>query len=251
MSDLKIVIPSHKRWDRVLAKKLVNNPIICVAESQKEIYGRYNPGYEIVTHPDSVVGLIPKRNWMARYFGDLMMLDDDVYTVKKLFSEKGEHGVERDPDKITHIIEELYELACALDVHLFGFTSAISPVMYNEWGYYSLSKMITGCSYGVRYNKNVWWNEEIRLKEDFWISCYMKYKERRVLTDLRYNFAQKGTFVNAGGLAAFRNQEEERRSILFIKKHFGESIRLKGATNNGKDKTKQLVEYNINCNFRY
>ena len=30
----KIVIPSHKRHDRVFAKKLVNDPIICVAESQ-------------------------------------------------------------------------------------------------------------------------------------------------------------------------------------------------------------------------
>ena len=38
------------------------------------------------------------------------------------------------------------------------------------------------------------------------------------------------------GLAALRNQEEERRSILFIKKHFGDSINLKGATNNGKEK---------------
>ena len=31
----KIVIPSHKRHDRVFAKKLVNDPIICVAESQR------------------------------------------------------------------------------------------------------------------------------------------------------------------------------------------------------------------------
>lgn len=69
--------------------------------------------------------------------------------------------------------------------------------MYDETEYLSLDKMITGCSYGVRYNKNVWWNEELKLKEDFWISCYMKYTERRVLTDLRYNFEQKNTFVNA------------------------------------------------------
>ena len=251
MSNLKIVIPSHKRHDRVFAKKLVNSPIICVAESQAEIYRQYNPECEIVTHPDAIVGLVPKRNWIARYFGDVMMLDDDVHVVKSLFCEKGESGVIRDPDKVTGIIESLYELACMLDIHLFGFTSRISPVMYDEWGYYSLSKMITGCSYGVRYNKNVWWNEELRLKEDFWISCYMKYKERRILTDLRYNFAQKSTFVNSGGLAAFRNQEEERRSILFIKKHFGDSINMKGATNNGKDKTKQLVEYNITCKFKF
>lgn len=249
--SLPIVIPSHKRHDKVFAKKLVLNPIICVAESQADLYRQYNPDCEIVTHPDDVIGLIPKRNWMAKHFGELFMIDDDVHAVKTLVVEKGEPGVIRDPEKVTGIINSLYELACMLDVHLFGFTSRISPVMYDESGFYSLSKMITGCSYGVRYNKNVWWNEEIKLKEDFWISCYMKYKERRILTDLRYNFSQKSTFVNAGGLAAFRNQEEERRSILFIKKNFGDSIQLKGATNNGKDKTKQMVEYNISCKFRF
>lgn len=251
MSSLKIVIPSHKRHDRVFAKKLVNNPIICVAESQADIYREYNPDCEIVTHPDDVIGLIPKRNWMARHFGDLMMLDDDVHVVKILFAESGELGVEHDPDKITSIIEELYDLACMLDIHLFGFTSATTPVMYNEWGYYSLSKMITGCAYGVRYNKNVWWNEEIRLKEDFWISCYMKYKERKILTDLRYNFAQKGTFVSSGGLAAIRNQEEEKKSILFIRKNFGESITMKVPGCNGQHATRQVVQYNIACRFKY
>ena len=249
--SLPIVIPSHKRHDKVFAKKLVLNPIICVAESQADLYRQYNPDCEIVTHPDDVIGLIPKRNWMAKHFGELFMIDDDVHAVKNLVVEKGEPGVIRDPERVTEIINSLYELACMLDVHLFGFTSRISPVMYDESGFYSLSKMITGCSYGVRYNKNVWWNDGIKLKEDFWISCYMKYKERRILTDLRYNFSQKSTFVNAGGLAAFRNQEEERRSILFIKKNFGDSIQLKGATNNGKDKTKQMVEYNISCKFRF
>ena len=249
--SLPIVIPSHKRHDKVFAKKLVLNPIICVAESQADLYRQYNPDCEIVTHPDDVIGLIPKRNWMAKHFGELFMIDDDVHAVKNLVVEKGEPGVIRAPERVTEIINSLYELACMLDVHLFGFTSRISPVMYDESGFYSLSKMITGCSYGVRYNKNVWWNEEIKLKEDFWISCYMQYKERRILTDLRYNFSQKSTFVNAGGLAAFRNQEEERRSILFIKKNFGDSIQLKGATNNGKDKTKQMVEYNISCKFRF
>ena len=142
----------------------------------------------------------------------------------------------KDKDRITNIIQSLFEMASMMDVHLFGFTSRISPVMYDESAFLSLSKMITGCSYGVIYNKNTWWNEEIRLKEDFWISCYIKYKERKILTDLRYNFEQKSTFVNAGGLASIRNQEEERKSILFIKKNFGDSIQLKSATNNGNPK---------------
>lgn len=247
----KIVIPSHKRHDRVFAKKLVNDPIICVAESQADLYRQFNPDCEIVTHPDDVIGLIPKRNWMAKHFRELFMLDDDVHACKVICAEKGEPCRVKDRDLITHIILSLHDIAKLMDVHLFGFTSRISPVMYDETGFLSLSKMITGCSYGVIYNKNTWWNEEIRLKEDFWISCYMKYKERQILTDLRYSFEQKNTFVNAGGLASIRNQEEERRSILFIKKNFGNSILLKSATNNGKDKTKQLVEYNISCKFKF
>lgn len=88
----KIVIPSHKRHDRVFAKKLVNDPIVCVAESQADLYREFNPDCEIVTHPDDIIGLIPKRNWMAKYFGELFMLDDDVHACKTLYAEKGESG---------------------------------------------------------------------------------------------------------------------------------------------------------------
>ena len=54
MSGLRIVIPSHKRHDRVFAKYLVNDPIICVAKSQGDIYREFNPDCEIVTHPDDI-----------------------------------------------------------------------------------------------------------------------------------------------------------------------------------------------------
>ena len=118
----KIVIPSHKRHDRVFAKKLVNDPIVCVAESQADLYREFNPDCEIVTHPDDIIGLIPKRNWMARYFGELFMLDDDVHACKTLYAEKGESGRVKDKDKITRIILSLHEMASLMDIHLFGFT---------------------------------------------------------------------------------------------------------------------------------
>ena len=175
MSELRIVIPSHKRHDRVFAKYLVNNPIICVAKSQADIYKEYNPDCEIVAHPDDIIGLVPKRNWMAKHFRNVFMLDDDVDACKRLYVEKGESARVKGREAVTRIITELYDIACMLDVHLFGFTSRVSPVMYDETAYLALDKMITGCSYGVRYNKNVWWNEELRLKEDFWISSYLKY----------------------------------------------------------------------------
>lgn len=247
--SLKIVIPSHKRWDRVLSKRLVLDPIICVAESQKEAYERCNPGYEIVTHPDDVVGLLPKRNWMAKYFGELFMIDDDVHNFVRVYVEKGERAPIRNRRIITQKINELYELACLLDVHLFGFTNKPTPVMFktNEW--FSLTNMITGCAYGVRYNKNIWWNESLKLKEDFWISSYVMHKERKVLTDLRYNFQQKATFANSGGLSEIRNHDEERRNILEIKRYFGDSIKLKHSHSNGRDNVIEKVQYNISAMY--
>ena len=233
----------------MLSKKLVLDPIICVAESQKELYHQYNPECEIVTHPDDVIGLIPKRNWMAKYFGELFMLDDDVHTFVRLYIEKGQRAPIRNRKKITQKINELYELACMTDVHLFGFTNKPTPVMFKTNELFSMSNMITGCAYGVRYNENIWWNESLKLKEDFWISSYVMYKERRVLTDFRYNFQQKGTFASAGGLAEIRNQDEERRNILAIKKYFGNAIHLKKQHSNGRNMITDKVQFNISAQY--
>ena len=184
---------------------------------------------------------------------DLRELIVYPYGDKYLAADYGDCSVIKDREKVTRIIRELYDLAEVLDVHVFGFTNRTTPMMYEENAWLSFSKMITGCSYGVRYKKGVtWWNDDLKLKEDFWISCFAKFKERRILTDLRYSFSQKDTFVNPGGLSAFRNVEEERRSILLIRKHFGECIQMKGgACNNGKGSTKQMVEYNISVKFPF
>lgn len=188
---------------------------------------------------------------MAKHFGDLFMIDDDVHNFVRLYVEHGERAAIRDKVKVTRLINELYEMACLLDVHLFGFTNSCAPVQYREDKWLSLQKTITGCAYGVRYDKNIWWNESLKLKEDFWISCYVKYTERKVLTDERYNFQQKGTFASQGGLASIRTQDEERRNILAMKRYFGDCIQLKRQGSNGKDKTIDKVKYNISAAFPF
>ena len=253
----KIVIPSHKRANRVHTANLLNNPIICVAESQKEEYQRYNPDAEIVCHPDSVIGLIPKRNWMVEHFGDIFMLDDDISSVYLNYREPDDilGATTKDKNFIEGIIYNLYDIAKMMGVNVFGFPNLTSPLHYKEFEPLSLSKNITGCSYGMIKNDYLRWNENMKLKEDMWISCLAKYYDRRVLVDNRYTFAQKNTMINSGGLASMRNQESEDESILILKKHFGSAVSLKGkgfTMINGKAvEKKEKIIHNVTVSFKF
>lgn len=242
---LKIVIPSHKRADRVKTLKLVPDAILCVEEKQVDEYRAHYPNVEIVAHPNEVRGLIPKRNWMAKHFGDLFMLDDDVTIFRRLYIEKGESAVIKDPKFIRARIEELHELAMLMDIHLYGFGKKIAPVMYDEFEPISLCQCVTGCSYGVIANENTVWNESFQLKEDFLISCYVKYKERKVLIDNRYNFTQEDTMTNSGGLASIRNQDTERENVMRLRQFFGEVVNIKGKASNGCNPIIDKSQFNI------
>jgi hypothetical protein len=245
--NCKIVIPSHKRHDNVITTKLVNNPIICVEQSQYEIYREYNPDYEIVAHPDNIVGLIPKRNWMLDHFGDMFMMDDDLMYFNKLYIELGEVSRIKNKELVNLKIQQLYELAKLTGINLFGFTKNPRPEQLNVFKPYSLSHSITGCAYGVIKSENIKWDESFKLKEDYLISCYVKYTERKILIDRKYNFAQKDTFKSSGGLAHIRNNDEELRNILRLKKYFGNVISLKKTRKSASLKK----EYDVTIKFPY
>lgn len=245
--SLAIVIPSYKRAERVISKKLVSNPIICVSKSEESIYREYNDDCEIITHPDSVKGLPAKRNWMVEHFGELFMLDDDVHEFQPQFYPPGVSCANiLNPIVVRKIIERLWVLSKMLNVHLFGFSKSQRPLFYNPAKPYVMNERVTGCSYGVIKSKNTFWPKDLVLKEDFWISGYIKHTERMILIDKRYAFKQKDTFVNPGGLSSFRNLDRERESMLQIRKFFGECVRIKSE---GSLKNKQ--EINISMTFPF
>ncbi len=246
--SLNIVIPTYKRPERVISKALVTDPILCVAESEEGVYREHNPECEIVTHPDSVKGLPAKRNWMVQHFGELFMLDDDVYQFQpQYYGPDTSTANLTNPVVIRRIIERLWTVAKMLDVHLFGFGKSQRPLFYNPAKPYVMNERVTGCSYGVIKSKNTFWPSDLILKEDFWISGYVKFTERLVLIDKRYAFKQKDTFVNPGGLSEFRNKERELQGMMAIRRYFGECVKIKGE--NGILANKQ--EINISMGFPF
>lgn len=246
--SLNIVIPSYKRPERVLSKKLVSDAIICVSESEGGVYKDMNPDCEIVTHPDSVKGLPAKRNWMVQHFGELFMLDDDVISFQPQYYDLETSAADiTNPEVARRIIEKLWTVAKMLNVHLFGFSRAQRPVFYEPAKPYVMDERVTGCSYGVIKSKNTFWPKELVLKEDFWISGYVKYTERLVLIDKRYAFKQKDTFINPGGLSEYRNTDRELEAMMYIKKNFGDCVKIK--SDNGLLKNKMQI--NISMSFPF
>ena len=200
MQSIKIVIPSYKRADKVLTKDIIKDAIICVPDSQKEEYAEYCPNNEIVCHPDEIKGLVPKRNWMVQKFGELFMMDDDIAGIQKVYGKMNDSAlVDKDPERNYKRVQELYDMAKCFGVHLFGFSPNFGPLYFNEFKPLRLDSKITGCAYGVIKSPNTWWPEDLKLKEDFWISGLVKYQERMILCDCRFYVCQKNTFDSGGG----------------------------------------------------
>ncbi|OIN61178.1 GREB1-related protein [Arsenicibacter rosenii] len=247
MEVCKIVIPSHKRHTRVTTTSVVDGCIICVAESQEKAYRMCNPIDEIATHPDSVVGLARKRDWIINHFGSVFMLDDDIDSFRRLYTEKGE-SADVDAKDAYEIIQVTADAARQAGAYLFGFSSSPAPVSYNSLNPVQLSGYVTGCAHGVLKGSRLWYSPEIRCNEDYWISCLNAYEHRLIWKDTRFYFDQRDTFVNAGGLAEFRNFGAEEQDFNYLQKIFGSDVvTLKKA--GGKSQLKHPFQKTISLPF--
>lgn len=224
MPKLPIVIPSHKRADRVLTTQVVADPIICVPESQLEAYHRHNPGIELLSHPDSVIGLTAKRQWIYEQLGDVFMLDDDIVELKRIYTDGRPI---RNKQAVREIIEATADAAKRAGAYLFGFGKNPNPASYVSHKPINLTGYITGCATGLIGGSKLFYHPEIRCNEDYWISCLNAHYHRIIYQDTRFVFIQKDTFTNQGGLAEFRNLEAEEKDFELLVEHFGEVVQLK------------------------
>ncbi|MDF7817373.1 hypothetical protein P1X15_07200 [Runella sp. MFBS21] len=231
--EVKVVIPSHRRWDRVLTTMAVDNAILCVAESQRSLYEKCNKGVEIVTHPDSVIGLARKRDWIIKHFKNVFMLDDDVEGLSRIYVGKGEPTTV-EPDEAYDIIQATAHAAHEAGAYLFGFSSSPAPISYDAFNPIRLSGYVTGCAHGVLEGSKLWYNPDIICNEDYWISLLNAHHHRLLWKDTRFYWKQKDTFVNRGGLAEFRNIDAEEKDFQLLQRVFGDVVELRKSKQNTK-----------------
>jgi len=233
--EVKIVIPSHKRADRVKTAAIVEGAIICVPKSQEAAYRRHNPESEILPHPDEIVGLAPKRNWIYQKCGDVMMLDDDLTRFSRLYLEANSLQVSRvTPDQAARIIQQTAYTAKQLGAYVFGFSSVADARNFKPQKPFRFTGYCNGSSFGMLKNSRVFFHKEAVAVEDYFASLINAYYHRYAFFDLRFGFVQQKTFKSLGGQAEFRSKKSEEQDYRLLRRMFGEVIQQRPPVKRGK-----------------
>lgn len=232
--DIKVVIPSMGRADRVLTKDAVEHAILCVPESEENAYREHNPGMEILTHPDSLKGLTLKRQFIYEHFPNVFMIDDDIKHIGRLYTEKGENAV-LDKDEAFDVIQYIGNCAKLAGAYLFGISKETNPLAYDEMHPVWMNGVVNG-DIGLLEGSKLFFHEMAKVSEDYWISAYNAYVHRYCWIDKRFSAVGVKTFGNTGGCANVRTNAQEREDTLFLRRMFGEAIRLKEDTKLSKRK---------------
>lgn len=233
--EIKVVIPSHLRAKNVMTRDAVDNAIICVPESQKEEYEQYNIGSEIVTHPDSIKGITMKRQWIYDHFKNVFMIDDDVSSVNRLYTEVGEPSKMK-PDEVYQVIQWMGNVAKLMGCYLFGFNKNGNPAQYQELRPFQMSGFVNAGAFGLLEGSKLKYDPEVTVAEDYQISCENALHHRKCYIDGRFSVVGKDTFMNRGGLSEYRTKSTEKKDTLWLRKTYGEIIDLKKDTLQAKRK---------------
>lgn len=233
--EVKVVIPSHKRADRVATLKAVSDAILCVPKSQESEYRRNNPKAQIITHPDDIIGLAPKRNWIYEKFGNVMMLDDDIRSFYRMYTPVNSLVPSKiDPATMYEVIQATGNMAKELGAFLFGFANVADGRNFKPQSPVKLTGYCNGCSFGLLKGSRIFFHKEATAVEDYFASLLNAYHHRYAFFDTRFGAMQEKTFKNRGGQAEYRTVESEKRDYLFLRRMFGDVVRKRKETNRGK-----------------
>jgi hypothetical protein len=210
--------------------KLLNNFQVCVPESQAADYLAVTP--HVVTHPDNILGLTPKLNWMLDNLMDgeaLVFLDDDLEYLCRCFTSPAEAAMRKitAPDVIEPIIQQTCDLAGDVGAFYFGWESSESTIRYySGLKPFKLTGFINGCAMGFRRGHGLRFDERIVAKNDYDIACANAFRHRICFRNTRYAFCQRETFTGAGGQSFHRNSTTERRDAAILREKYGDVIQL-------------------------
>ena len=222
--SVPVVIPTHKRAGNVHALLAVKPVILCVAESQVASYKAAYPDQELLVHPDKILGISPKRQWIYEQLGDVFMLDDDCTELRRLYDESA-RVTRVEADEAFDLIQDTAEMARSLNVKLWGLANNAIGRNFSAFHPFRTTGYVNAAFMGLFADRRLLFPVvPYCVAEDYYISALNAYYYRKIWADDRFGFHQLRTFANAGGLSEFRNMTHEERWMEELKRLFGEDI---------------------------
>lgn len=227
--DVRIVIPSHKRADRVtttdraLPKEAV---VLCVPAAQEAEYREHNPDVEIDSHPDDVIGISPKRMWIAERYGDHFQCDDDQLYFTHMEHMVGEPECRLEPWTAYDVIQRTADMARQLGLFMFSLSPYPDIRTFYPGNPFKITGFVIGGKLGWLRPKESKLEipKGITAKDDYYLSALNAHYHRMALIDLRYASKFGKDFVSPGGQAGIRTSETEQRDNEILIRHFGSDV---------------------------
>jgi hypothetical protein len=228
MSDIPIIILSHKRWDTIITHKIVKDALVSIPKSQLPLYKEYNPHLNYITHDDNIIGLNAKIQHLYDTFGDMWILDDDILYIYRNYYEKGytQDQLNLSPEEVYNLLQDIYHICKDANIYLAGIsrlhsnaTTGLKPI--------SLTEFIVSACMMLRKNEYFYFIPELLDNPDMWINLLNAYYYRISYCDLRFRVKQFGTNQAKGGCAEFRTPEQKKKNYILLRKYFGEAVQLK------------------------
>lgn len=219
---MKIVIVSRKRADVIMTASMKMFPDALVSIAKEEVMDYVKAGVprqQILAHPDDVLGLCMKKNWILKNIEDecCVMVDDDCVGFSCLVGERARFI--KEPEAIMTIIENAEHCARAIGTGLFTFSELGTDVRkYIPFKPFVLVGYPSGV-HGI-IGREIWYDENLLLIDDVDIGLTAIKKYRVIWKDNRFAFLDKRpTGFMAGGAQGLRTRklEEEERAYLKLK----------------------------------
>jgi hypothetical protein len=223
---IPVVVPSHKRWDKVVVKRAVAGVILCVPESQADLYREHNGDVEIVSHPDSIKGLSLKRQWILEHWGgEVFQIDDDVDALLRMYLEPNDFREMRvEPDRVRTLIDHTAYMARQMGAFLFGFNASMDARDYTGIRPFRLKGYCLGAGIGILRGSKLRFSDRVVAGTDFYISLLNAYHHRHAMFDLRFGWRALKTFKNAGGMSEYQTPATEQRDYETLRRMFGDAV---------------------------
>lgn len=229
--EVQIIIGSHKRAGRVTSHKHFANTKICVPESQYLQYRKYHKKADLIAHPDSIVGMSAKREYMYRTFGDMLQLDDDCIGMFRVYRPptSGRIGSLRratcTASRAYDIVQATADTAKQMGCFLFGFGSHAHPASFRQLKPFRFGGYTPSGAVGLLSGSKLFFPTDTTLPiEDYWICLLNSYMHRKAWLDCRFSCGFRATYTGVGGFSEFRVGDAERQATLYLKKYFGDAV---------------------------